>query len=146
MATASTPVARTVPTPVAGVVSYKPSANDIYGNDEQYLFAQTALVGFSLIELMLAMTIGLLILAGLTTVFVNSSQSYGELRKTAEQIENGRYAIEYIAQDLRHAGFYGEFAALPDAPTAGAVSILVRAEHRGEEIDPATWASVSPLQ
>ncbi len=72
--------------------------------------------GFSLIELMLAMTIGLLILAGLTTVFVNSSQSYAELRKTSEQIENGRYAIEYLAQDIRHAGFYGEFSALPDAP------------------------------
>ena len=73
--------------------------------------------GFSLIELMLAMTIGLLILAGLTTVFVNSSQSYGELRKTAEQIENGRYAVEYLMQDVRHAGFYGEFSLLPTAPS-----------------------------
>lgn len=91
--------------------------------------------GFSLIELMLAMTIGLLILTGLTTVFVNSSQSYAELRKTAEQIENGRYAVEFLTQDIRHAGFYGEFAALPaapatlpdpcTAPTAGAVSDTV---------------------
>lgn len=91
--------------------------------------------GFSLIELMLAMTIGLLILAGLTTVFVNSSTSYAELRKTAEQIENGRYAVEYLIQDIRHAGFYGEFATLPTAPstlpdpctapTAGTVSASV---------------------
>ena len=42
--------ARSVPTPVAGVVSYKPGANDIYGSHEQYLFAQTALVGFSVVE------------------------------------------------------------------------------------------------
>jgi type IV pilus assembly protein PilW len=88
--------------------------------------------GFSLIELMIGITIGMLILTGLTTVFVNSSRSYGELRKTAEQIENGRYAIEFMMQDIRHAGFYGEFSTLPavpgsapdpcTAPTAGAVS------------------------
>lgn len=96
-----------------------------------------SLRGFSLIELMLAMTIGLLILAGLTTVFVNSSQSYAELRKTSEQIENGRYAVEFLTQDIRHAGFYGEFALLPaapsslpdpcTAPSAGAVSATTNA-------------------
>jgi len=78
-------------------------------------------LGFSLIELMVAITIGLAVLAGLTTIFSNSSATYGELEKTAQQIENGRYAIDLIGQDLRHAGFYGQFqgstatpAALPD--------------------------------
>ena len=64
--------------------------------------------GFSLIEMMTAVTIGLLVLAGLASVFSNSSSSYRELKKTSEQIENGRYAIELLTQDLRHAGFYGE--------------------------------------
>ena len=78
-------------------------------------------LGFSLIELMVAITIGLAVLAGLVTIFSNSSATYGELEKTAQQIENGRYAIDLIGQDLRHAGFYGQFqgstaipAALPD--------------------------------
>src|SRR5687767_7260454 len=72
--------------------------------------------GFSLIELMTALTIGLLILAGLTSVFVNSSTAFSELRKTSEQIENGRFAIELLSSDLRHAGFYGELSKLPAAP------------------------------
>jgi len=63
--------------------------------------------GFSLIELMIAMTIGLLLLSGLAMIFVNSSDSNRELQKTAQQIENGRYAVEIISQDLRLAGFYG---------------------------------------
>lgn len=63
--------------------------------------------GFSLIELMIAMTIGLLLLSGLAMIFVNSSDANRELQKTAQQIENGRFAIEAISQDLRHAGFYG---------------------------------------
>ena len=74
--------------------------------------------GFSLIELMTAITIGLMVLAGLTSVFVNSSRSHQELRKTAEQIENGRYAIELLTQDVRHAGFFGEFWKLPAVPLA----------------------------
>lgn len=63
--------------------------------------------GFSLIELMIAMTIGLLLLAGLTTIFINSSNASRELQKTSQQIENGRYAIDVISTDLRLAGFYG---------------------------------------
>ena len=39
--------ARSVPTPVASAVSFGRRENDIYGSNEQYLFAQTALVGFS---------------------------------------------------------------------------------------------------
>ena len=74
--------------------------------------------GFSLIELMLSITLGLLILAGLSSIFVNTSQSSRELRRTAEQIENGRYAVELMTQDLRHAGFYGELTKLPAVPAS----------------------------
>ncbi|MBI1943591.1 MAG: PilW family protein [Betaproteobacteria bacterium] len=91
--------------------------------------------GFSLIELMTAITIGLLILVGLTSVFVNSSNANREMKNTAEQIESGRYAIEFLTQDIRHAGYYGELTTLPAvpasapdpcaAPTAGTVSNTV---------------------
>lgn len=77
-----------------------------------------AVRGVSLIEVMTAMTIGLMILAGLTSVFVNTSTSSRELRNTSEQIENGRYAIELLTQDIRHAGYFGELSRLPAAPAA----------------------------
>ena len=64
-------------------------------------------LGFSLVELMIAMTIGLLLLAGLTTIFVSSSSASRELQQTSQQIENGRYAIDVVTQDLRLSGFYG---------------------------------------
>jgi len=72
--------------------------------------------GFSLLELMTAMTIGLLLVAGLAGVFANSSNSNREMKRTAEQIENGRYAIELLAQDVRHAGYYGQLYKLPLTP------------------------------
>lgn len=65
--------------------------------------------GFSLTELMIAMALGLLILAGLSTIFVSTTRSRGEIEKAGEQIENGRYAMQSISQDLRNAGYYAEF-------------------------------------
>lgn len=74
--------------------------------------------GLSIIELMIAIAIGLIILTGLTGLFVNSSNSTRELVKSAQQLENGRFAIETLRQDLMLAGFYGQFSSLPAAPTS----------------------------
>ena len=72
---------------------------------------RSAQAGLSLIELMVAMTIGLLIFAGLATIFANSSTSQHELRRTSQQIENGRYAMDVLIQDLQLAGYFGEYRA-----------------------------------
>jgi type IV pilus assembly protein PilW len=74
--------------------------------------------GISLMELMISMTIGLFLLAGLVTVYLNSAQSSAELNKSAQQIENGRFAMQTITDDLRHAGYYGQFYSAI-APTTG---------------------------
>ncbi|MBC7435910.1 MAG: PilW family protein [Bdellovibrionales bacterium] len=62
----------------------------------------------SLIELMVAITVGLILVAGLATLFANSSQSGNELDKSIRQMENGRYAVELVTEDISVAGFYGE--------------------------------------
>jgi len=62
--------------------------------------------GLSLIELMISITIGLLILVALTTLFVNQSQMRTELDKSTRMIENGRYAMDLLSDNLRLAGFY----------------------------------------
>jgi type IV pilus assembly protein PilW len=87
--------------------------------------------GFSLIEQMVALAVGLGLLAALTTLFINASQSQRLLLRSAQQLENGRYAMDVLTQDIHHAGFYGQFAlyveggALPDPCTAGnAVSLF----------------------
>jgi type IV pilus assembly protein PilW len=64
--------------------------------------------GLSLIELMISITLGLIILTAIALVFVNASSTRTELERVSRQIENGRYAIELMSNDLRLAGFYGE--------------------------------------
>ena len=73
--------------------------------------------GFTLLELLIAMTIGLLLTFGLIRVFASSSEAYQALSQASQQIENGRYAIQVIGDDLRHAGYYGEYGFAPAAGT-----------------------------
>jgi type IV pilus assembly protein PilW len=75
--------------------------------------------GFSLVEFMIAMTIGLFLVGGLVYLIAETSRSRAEIERNSRQIENGRYAIDRIAEDLRHAGFYSEFFSLPVSGEAG---------------------------
>lgn len=73
--------------------------------------------GLSMIEMMISITIGLLILAALSTLFVNQNKARSELDKSNRMIDNGRYALEILTDNLRMAGYYDSF--LPsDIPTA----------------------------
>ena len=66
--------------------------------------------GLSLIELMISITIGLLILVSLTSMFVNQTRARTELDKANRMIDNGRYALELLSSNLKMAGFYDRFA------------------------------------
>ena len=63
--------------------------------------------GMSLIELMIAVAIGLALLAGLSSLYVSTSKARSEFNKTSEQVENGRFALQSITRDFEMAGFYG---------------------------------------
>lgn len=64
--------------------------------------------GLSLIELMISIAIGLLLLAALSTLFVSQSRTRAELDKQNRMIDNGRYALDLLSENLRMAGFYAE--------------------------------------
>lgn len=64
--------------------------------------------GLSLVELMISITIGLLILSAMATLFANQSRTRSELDKSNRMIDNGRYALDVLSENLRLAGFYGE--------------------------------------
>ena len=68
--------------------------------------------GFSIIELMIAVALGLVILAALTTFFVKTSANRHEMERNTRQIENGRYAIDTLRDDIVLAGFYADMQPL----------------------------------
>lgn len=61
-------------------------------------------LGFSLIELLVAMVIGLIILLGLVSLFTSSSSLNRAQTGLAVLQENGRYAITRIKSDIESAG------------------------------------------
>jgi type IV pilus assembly protein PilW len=63
--------------------------------------------GFSLVEIMIATTLGLLLTSGVISVFISSKQAYNTNESIGRLQENGRLALFLIANDLRHANFWG---------------------------------------
>lgn len=63
--------------------------------------------GLSLIELMIAMLVGLILIAGVLSVFISSRQSYGVNGAMGKIQENGRFALNFIDHDTRMAGYLG---------------------------------------
>ena len=85
--------------------------------------------GFSLVEIMIAMAVGLGLLAAVTGLFGSTSRARTEMAKVGRMFESGRYAQDLLTEDLRLAGFYGELpliaanATTPDPCEVGAASL-----------------------
>lgn len=63
--------------------------------------------GFTLVELMVAMTIGLILLGGVITILTSSQQVYRVNDALARMQENARYAFQVLSRDIRMAGYFG---------------------------------------
>lgn len=63
--------------------------------------------GYTLVELMVAITIGLFLLGGIGMVFVSSKQTYRMQDSLWQLQDNSRFAMEFLIKDLRMAGFRG---------------------------------------
>ena len=63
--------------------------------------------GLTLIEIMIALVIGSVLVAGAGKIFISSKRNV-ETQLNLQQIqENARYALDLICRDLRRAGYFG---------------------------------------
>jgi type IV pilus assembly protein PilW len=61
--------------------------------------------GFSLVELMIGLVIGLFILLGVVLVYVSSARTTATNEALSRVQESGRFGIFFLARDIRQAGF-----------------------------------------
>src|SRR4051794_4593776 len=82
-----------------------------------------AFAGFGLVELMVALTIGLFIIGGMLAV-LSASASTQKTRDRATDVQTtGRYAIDLMKRDIQHAGHLGVTSVYyPDAAITMAVT------------------------
>jgi type IV pilus assembly protein PilW len=66
-----------------------------------------AIRGFSLVELMVAMVIGLVLIGGAAQVYINSRATYAVNETAARLQETARYALSILEPDIRMAGYWG---------------------------------------
>jgi len=63
--------------------------------------------GLSLVELMIAITLGLILVAGVIQVFLSSKTVYTTQQALSRVQETGRIAVEFLNRDVRMAGYMG---------------------------------------
>jgi type IV pilus assembly protein PilW len=73
-----------------------------------------AISGLSLIELLIAMTIGLALTVGVSQVYVANNQTDRDQDARARMQESGRFALNYLTQELRMAAYLGCLATIDE--------------------------------
>lgn len=63
--------------------------------------------GLTLVELMVAIVMGFVLIAGVVTVFIANKQTYRMQDALARNQENARFAIMTMTRDIRNAGYLG---------------------------------------
>jgi len=63
--------------------------------------------GFGLVELMIAMTLGLVLLGGIGYVYIGSRGAFRTTDNLSRMQENARYALDVMSRDIRMAGYIG---------------------------------------
>lgn len=63
--------------------------------------------GFSLIELMLALALGVVVTAGIVSLFVGNNQTYTLLNGQSRMQEAARFSVDFVSRSARSAGYLG---------------------------------------
>tara|TARA_R110001583_G_scaffold1152_16_gene9602 strand:+ start:11024 stop:12061 length:1038 start_codon:yes stop_codon:yes gene_type:complete len=95
--------------------------------------------GFSLLEVFVALVIGLVIFAGVLSVFVGMKTTTSETSSYGELQENGRFAINVLSDDLLRQDFWGDYTGTVDLASINPVPGAPVGECIGDGINNGTF-------
>ncbi len=83
--------------------------------------------GFSMVELIIAMALGLFLMAALVQILLSGKEAFSSVNHLSRIQENGRIATSMLAGDLKRAGYMGGNSDIPNifgsaGQTAAAIS------------------------
>jgi len=88
--------------------------------------------GFSIVEMLMAVAIGLIVLAGLVVTFVSQKKAYDVQAQVAEMHQSARAALDMISRDVAGAGYDPTNYGLEAVPVAQAHKVQLRADLNGD--------------
>jgi type IV pilus assembly protein PilW len=99
--------------------------------------------GFTLLELMISLAVGLVIFAGVLSVFVGMKTTVKETSSYGELQENARFAISVLTDDLQRQNFWGDYAGLLTLDNLQVVPTVAGTECKGVGINNGTYPLVN---
>lgn len=87
----------------------------------------TKQAGMTLIEIMIAMGLGLFVLQGMLTIFASSKALYERESGLTELFDAGNAALTVLNRDLRRVGFFGSSAPADRIVAAEELDVLINA-------------------
>ncbi len=63
--------------------------------------------GYSLIEVMISLVLGLLVTTGIFQIYISNKQTYRLAEGQSRLQENARFALNFLSEDIRMAGYMG---------------------------------------
>ena len=66
--------------------------------------------GTTLVEILVALALASLVIGAVALVFSATSRNRGDLERSARLLENAQYALDYLSDELRLAGYYAELS------------------------------------
>lgn len=99
--------------------------------------------GFTLVELMISLVLGLLIILALFIMLINVNRNNSELSSTNRLIENGRFSLQLLTSDVSHAGYWSghvpEFDDLTGSITIAPTDVPTGVPDPCLAFSPANW-------
>jgi len=99
--------------------------------------------GFTLLEIFIALSIGLVLFAGVMSVFVGLRVTSSETSSYGEMQENGRFAINILTKDLLRQGFWGTLSTEMDNAVLVAPPPIAKNDCIGEGLNNGSFPQVT---
>ena len=68
---------------------------------------------FTLVGLLVAMTIALVVIAGISSTFISQRKTYDVQEQISEMLQNGRAAMDILSSEIRMTGYGAPLPILP---------------------------------
>ncbi|MDR9862661.1 type IV pilus assembly protein PilW [Pseudomonas baetica] len=75
--------------------------------------------GFGLIELLIALALGLIVVLGVVQIFIAAKNTYVSQNTAAAMQEDARFVLSKMIQEIRMVGMFGCLGAITDSSNAG---------------------------
>ena len=76
-------------------------------NRRPYTIPNRRQQGLTLVEIMVALTVSLVLMAGIIQIFIGNKQTFRLQEGLARMQENARFSLDFMSRDIRQAGYVG---------------------------------------